>query len=122
MSCLLIHSTNFASHPICRKSEKSATHRLLGCSKCNALIVSMVRIIFDQILKIGMVAYSYLDLSLDFLLLVTILKVLDSTWKDMDYFASQVTYLLVASILVPGIITAFTIAYKRPLVVLGFDS
>lgn len=104
---------------------KEKVERLLANlveTKCNEFIVSMVSVIINQIFRLATVAIAYLDLTFDSVLLFTIIKVLGSTWNDMEYFSNYVTFLLLTSILIPGIITAVSIAYTRPLVVLGFDT
>ena len=66
-----------------------------------------------------MVALSYLDLTFDSILLGTVFNVLGSGLYDAKLFTSQISILLLTSILVPSLMTAINIAHKRPLVVLG---
>ena len=66
-----------------------------------------------------MVALSYLDLSFDSILLGTVFGVLGSDLADTSLFTTQISILLLTSILVPSLMTAINIARKRPLVVLG---
>ena len=66
-----------------------------------------------------MVALSYLDLSFDSILLGTVISVLGSGLEDTTLFTTQISFLLLMSILVPSLMTAINIAHKRPLVVLG---
>ena len=65
-----------------------------------------------------MVAFSYSDLVLDFILIAAIYIVLHPTLQDFTLFPTQVAILLISSIFIPLFTTAATIAYKRPLVVL----
>ena len=67
------------------------------------------------------VALSYLDLSFDSILLGTVISVLGSGLKDTTLFTTQISFLLLMSILVPSLMTAINIAQKRPLVVLGWS-
>ena len=67
-----------------------------------------------------MVALSYLDLSFDSILLGTVIGALGSGGlDDTSLFTTQISILLLTSILVPSLMTAINIAHKRPLVVLG---
>ena len=67
-----------------------------------------------------MVALSYLDLSFDSILLGTVIGALGSGGlDDTTLFTTQISILLLTSILVPSLMTAINIAHKRPLVVLG---
>ena len=68
-----------------------------------------------------MVALSYLDLSFDSILLGTVIGVLGSGLQDTSLFTTQISILLLTSILVPSLMTAINIAHKRPLVVLGWS-
>ena len=60
-----------------------------------------------------------MDLSFDSILLGTVIGVLGSGLEDTTLFTTQISFLLLMSILVPSLMTAINIAHKRPLVVLG---
>ena len=65
------------------------------------------------------IASLYLDLALDSILLGTIFLVLGSLKYEL--FTTQVALLLLASIIVPSVITAIEISVQWPLVVVGLD-
>ena len=66
--------------------------------------------------------YGYLDLSLDSILLVTILSALGSTMGDQKLFSTQIANLLLVSIIAPAMLTSISIACNRPLVVVSSDA
>ena len=102
-----------------KKIEKLVTEFIN--SRCTGMIATCLKFSYDGLLRLAMVAFSYLDLTLDSFLLYEVCLVLDSTLHEATLFSTQVTILLICSIFVPLFITAVTIAYKRPLVVLDYD-
>ena len=79
------------------------------------------RITYSGLESLLLVTLAYLDLSLDLVLLLSILIALGSTISDYTLFSSQVVYLLCASIIFPALATASTIAFRWPHVVIGSD-
>ena len=75
---------------------------------------------YELLKRLLLVIVAYLDLIFDAILLMSLLIVLDPTfvWNDPNIFSSQVGILLLASIVVPLLKSAVTLANKRPLVVL----
>ena len=68
---------------------------------------------------VAKVTLSYLDFITDSILLCSTMLVLgDTWWKDPTQFPSQVAILLLVSIFVPLLISALSIAYSRPLILL----
>ena len=88
---------------------------------CPCWILSGVKFSYNGVLRLAMIAFSYLDVTLDSILLFEICLVLDSAIQDVTSFPTRVTILLISSIFVPLFKTAATIAYRRPLVVLNCD-
>ena len=74
-----------------------------------------------QLRKLMMVAASYLDLTLDSILLWTVVLAIGSTFADLTLFSSQIVLLLLVSIIIPNFLTAIIIASTRPFVVLNPD-
>ena len=68
---------------------------------------------------------TYLDLTNDFILLTSIMNVLDFddsfSWENFCTFPFQVSTILMISIIVPILISAITIAFKSPLLILPAD-
>ena len=90
-------------------------------NRCAGLLATCLKFSYNGLLRLAMVAFSYLDLTLDSILLFEVCLVLGSTLQDVTLFPTKVTIILISSIIVPLFITASTIAYKRPLVVLDSD-
>ena len=84
--------------------------------------MTWIKISYNGLQRLAMVTYGYLDLSLDSILLVTILIVLGSTMDDQKLFSTQIANLLLVSIAIPAMLTSIDIAYNRPLVVVGSDT
>ena len=91
-------------------------------TNCGCCFISICKFTYNSFRRFITMTLSYLDLGFDSILLGTILKVLGaSIIGNYELFSSQVALLLLASILVPSWITAFSIARNRPLVVVGSD-
>ena len=90
--------------------------------KCANFIITWVKISYNGLQRLTMVTYGYLDLSLDSILLVTILSALGSTMGDQKLFSTQIANLLLVSIIAPAMLTSINIACNRPLVVVGSDA
>ena len=90
-------------------------------NKCTVWIAALLYFSYNGLLRLAKVAFSYIDLTLDLILLFEIYLVLGSAIRDVTLFSTQVTILLITSIFVPLFKTAVTIAYMRPLVVLNSD-
>ena len=84
--------------------------------------MTWIKISYSGLQRLAMVTYGYLDLSLDSILLVTILNVLGSTMDDQKLFSTQIANLLLVSIAIPAMLTSIDIACNRPLVVIGSDT
>ena len=63
----------------------------------------------------------YLDLTTDTILLARILTVLDEDINDYQKFSSQVAIILLISIVIPLFLSALTIAFTSPLILLRSD-
>ena len=68
-------------------------------NRCIGLIATWVKLSYHGLLRLVTVALSYLDLTLDSILVFGIYLVLGSTLQDVGLFSSQVAFLLVSSIL-----------------------
>ena len=90
-------------------------------NKCGWCLISSIKLSYNSLSRIFTVAVAYLDLSLDFILLSTILAVLGTTIEDYELFSTQIAMLLLASILMPLYLTAINITRNRPLVLCGSD-
>ena len=88
-------------------------------NRCTSWIATWLKFSYHGLLRLAMVAFSYLDLTLDSILLLEIFLVLGSF--NVALFSTKVLIILISSIIVPLLITASTIAYMRPLVVLDSD-
>ena len=88
---------------------------------CNSFVAKWLMIVSQSIKIFLHVAASYLDLSLDAILLCNVIIVLGSTLGNYMLFSSQIAFLLLASMIIPSLITAITIAYERPLVIMAVD-
>ena len=89
--------------------------------KFHYVIKKGFKITYSGLESLLLVTLAYLDLSLDLVLLLSILIALGSTILDYTLFSSQVVYLLCASIIFPALATATTIAFRWPHVVIGSD-
>lgn len=90
-------------------------------NRLNPRLKSWARFSYFSQRRFFMVALTYLDLTMDSILLFTVLIVLGSAIGTYTLFATQVALLLLFSILVPVYSTGIQIAYSRPLIVLGPD-
>ena len=77
-------------------------------------------ILISKLQTLPMIVPVYLDLILDCILLITIMVVIGPNFKDSQ-FAMQIAIFLFMSILVPNLITAISIAFRRPYVVMNSD-
>ena len=69
--------------------------------------------------RVVMVANSYLDFVSDTILLSAILNSLEYSLEPTK-FASQVGLILLVSLIFPLLLSAITIAYKKPLVIVNY--
>ena len=83
-------------------------------------MMKLVSIIYAPVKNFLLVIVAYIDLISDSILLMSIMIVLDPVlvWNNPDMFSSQVGILLLASIIVPLLISAVSLANKKPLIVL----
>ena len=88
---------------------------------CTNFLTTWIKISYNGLRRLAIVTYGYLDLSLDSILLVAILRVLGSTMDDQKLFSTQIANLLLVSIIVPAMLTSINIAYNRPLVIVDSD-
>ena len=103
-----------------KRIEKLVTEFI--SNRCSGWIAQLLKFSYNGLLRLAIVAFSYLDLTSDSILLIEICLVLGSTLHYVTLFSTQVAILLTSSMFVPLFITAATIAYKRPLVVLNSDN
>ena len=89
---------------------------------CDKFTVMWLKISYNGLLRIIMIAMAYLDLCLDSILLCTIVSVLGATLDRPKLFSTQIAILLFVSIVLPLLITSVSIAYKMPLTVLSSDN
>ena len=85
----------------------------------NPFLKTCGKVSYNFLSRFASVALAYLDLVFDSILLVTIFLVLGSL--NYELFPTQVALLLLASILIPSMITATKIAFNWPLVLMGPD-
>ena len=90
-------------------------------NRLNPRLKSWARFSYFSQRRFFSVALTYLDLTMDSILLFTVLIVLGSAIGTYTLFATQVALLLLFSILVPVYSTGIQVAYSRPLIVLGPD-
>ena len=88
---------------------------------CGWCLISSIKLSYNSLSGFFTVAFAYLDLCFDFILLSTILAVLGPTLGDYELFSTQIAMLLLASILIPLYLTAINITRHRPLVLCGPD-
>ena len=88
-------------------------------NRLNSRLKSWARISYFSQRRFFWVALTYLDLTMDSILLFTVLIVLGSAIGTYTLFATQIALLLLFSILVPVYSTGIQVAYSRPLIVLG---
>ena len=89
---------------------------------CNRSIANWLEVTIIRLKVLSTIASMYLDLTLDSILLGTIMIVLGNTLKTYSLFSTQITVLLMTSIIVPILITAFSIAFTRPIVILSSEN
>ena len=78
------------------------------------------KIVISKLKKLTMIVPVYLDLILDSILLSTIMVVIGQN-LDTRQFSTQIAIFLLVSILVPNLITARNIAFRRPYVVMSSE-
>ena len=81
-------------------------------------VVKGIRITYVCLKRLLLVANSYLDLVNDSILLYAIFRGLGNGF-DSTQFASQVALILLLSLIFPLLLSAITIAYQRPLVIVN---
>ena len=85
----------------------------------NCLVTKFLGLGYKGFKRVAKVTLSYLDFITDSILLCsTMLVVSDTWWKDPTQFPSQVAILLLVSIFVPLLISALSVAYSRPFILL----
>ena len=90
--------------------------------KCNSVLLTFMTFIYKTLKTFGIVAAIYIDLTFDSILLYNIMVVLGATvFEEYMLFSSQITVLLLASIIVPNVASAISITCKRPTVVLDSE-
>ena len=95
-------------------------HEYFGSFKITSFIMKLVSIIYEPVKRLLLMIVAYIDLISDSLLLLAIMNVLGPAivWNNPGMFSSQVGILLLASIVIPLLISAITLANERPLIVL----
>ena len=120
---IILSDWNYKSSFLQVMSDKIASEN----ERIEKLIASYVENKYLRLLKISYeglktfltIASTYLDLTLDCILLYTIIAGLGPTLtENLMRFSSVITILLLVSILVPTLSTAISISFVRPLVVL----
>ena len=94
------------------KEESLANH-------LNIVITKSVKISYKGLKRLKRVAFSYLDLITDSMLLRTVMTAIVLSLDNFMDFTSQVALILLASIVVPLFTSALMIAIRRPLVILN---
>ena len=85
----------------------------------NCFVTKFLGLGYKGFKRLAKVTLSYLDFITDSILLFSTMTVLSETWwRDPTQFPSQVAILLLVSIFVPLLISALSIAYSRPLILL----
>ena len=85
----------------------------------NCFVTKFLGLGYKGFKRLAKVTLSYLDFITDSILLFSTMTVLsDTLWNDPTQFPSQVAILLLVSIFVPLLISALSIAYSRPLILL----
>jgi hypothetical protein len=95
-------------------------YEYFGSFRITNFIMKSVSICFEPVKRLLLVIVAYVDLISDSILLMSIMFVLGPTfvWNNPTIFSSQIGILLLASIVVPLLISAVILANKRPLIVL----
>ena len=85
----------------------------------NCFVTKFLGLGYKGFKRVAKVTLSYLDFITDSILLFSTMTVLGETWwRDPTQFPSQVAILLLVSIFVPLLISALSIAYSRPFILL----
>ena len=79
------------------------------------------KVLMHNLQTLVMIVSVYLDLMLDSILLITIIVAIGPTFNDSRQFSTQIALFLFMSILVPNLITAISIAFRRPFVVMNSE-
>ena len=90
--------------------------------KCHKCVRNFFSITYNSLRRLVLVTLVYLDLSLDSILLFTIVLVLGPSLNDQSLFSTQIANLLLISIVVPAMLTSIDIASNRPFVVVGSEA
>ena len=98
-------------------SENERIEKLIASYVENKYL-RLLKISYEGLKTFAMIASTYLDLTLDCILLYTIINGLGPTVENIMLFSSVIAMLLLVSILVPTLSTAISISFIRPLVVL----
>ena len=101
-------------------SQCKRIYEYFGSFKVTNFMMKSVSIIYAPVKNLLLVIVAYIDFISDSILLMSIMIVLGPifVWNNHTMFSSQVGILLLASIVVPLIISAVTLANERPLIVL----
>ena len=94
--------------------EKFMTEHFANC-----FVTKFLGLGYKGFKRVAKVTLSYLDFITDTVLLCSTMLVLgDTLWNDPTQFPSQVAILLLVSIFVPLLISALSVAYSRPFILL----
>ena len=85
----------------------------------NCTIAPCLKISYFGLKMLKKVTFSYMDLIADTILLSNVMVVVTLSVKNFSLFTSQVALLLLCSIVVPLLVSAITVALKRPFVILN---
>ena len=102
------------------KAKKERTEEYLD-NNLHFAIKGVCTVTYKFLKRLMKVFAMYLDLTTDTILLARILTVLDEDINDYQKFSSQVAIILLISIVVPLFISALTIAFRSPLILLRSD-
>ena len=101
-------------------SQCKRIYEYFGSFKVTNFMMKSVSIIYAPVKNLLLVIVAYIDLISDTILLMSIMIVLDPVlvWNNPGMFSSQVGILLLASIIIPLLLSAVSLTNKRPLMVL----
>ena len=85
----------------------------------NCTIAPWLKISYFGLKMLKKVTFSYMDLIADTILLSNVMVVVTLSINNFTQFTSQVALLLLCSIVVPLLVSAMTVALKRPFIILN---
>ena len=91
----------------------------LNTVRCARFISRGLNMSAYVLLRLAIIAVTYLDFSLDSILILAIIIVVHPSLHNFTLLSTQITILLLSSIFVPMFVTAVGIAFRRPQVVMN---